>query len=365
MVKRVTDKNTKAEILEVYQQLLQENETLEAQLQQAGVFTSPSQEKSAPVEKKEITMESQTMTFATTEQKRMQSTIDNLMKLQLGFGSAVSELSEKLTSEASKLEEIRQGVSQEIQQLKELHNLEEIHEDTLETLIVQYEESAKTFAEELGSRRETVEQELIDLRKAWSKEQEEHQRAIKERDETHQKARQRDEETYQYNLRLERNLDLEQYQQRQKGLYQELQEFRQTQEKAWQERENTIAEREKLYSEVKAKVEEFPKKLEENIKNGKQNGQNIGHYQAKIKSDLYGKEVEGQKQYYELRIQALSQTIENQESRIISLSKQLEASMKQVQDLAVKAIEGTSNSNSFQAMKEIALEQAKNPPKNK
>jgi hypothetical protein len=363
MVKRVTDKNTKAEILEVYQQLLQENETLEAQLQQAGVFTSPSQEKSTVV--KEITMESQTMTFATTEQKRMQSTIDNLMKLQLGFGSAVSELSEKLTSEASKLEEIRQGVSQEIQQLKELHNLEEIREDTLETLIIQYEESAKTFAEELGSRRETVEQELIDLRKAWSKEQEEHQRAIKERDETHEKASQRDEETYQYNLRLERNLDLEQYQQSQKGLYQELQEFRQTQEKAWQERESAIAEREKLYSEVKAKVEEFPKKLEENIKNGKQNGQNIGHYQAKIKSDLYGKAVEGQKQYYELRIQALSQTIENQESRIVSLSKQLDASMKQVQDLAVKAIEGTSNSNSFQAMKEIALEQAKNPPKNK
>lgn len=365
MVKRVSDKNTKAEILEVYQQLLQENETLEAQLQQAGLFTSPSQEKSAPVQNKEITMESQTMTFATTEQKRMQSTIDNLMKLQLGFGSAVSELSEKLTSEASKLEEIRHGVSEEMQQLKELHNLEEITEDTLDILIAQYEESAKTFAEELGSRRETVEQELIDLRKAWSKEQEEHQRVIKERDETHQKARQRDEETYQYNLRLERNLDLEQYQQTQKGLYQELQEFRQAQEKAWQERENTIAEREKLYSEVKAKVEEFPKKLEENIKNGKQNGQNIGHYQAKIKSDLYGKEVEGQKQYYELRIQALSQTIENQESRIVSLSKQLEASMKQVQDLAVKAIEGTSNSNSFQAMKEIALEQAKNSPKNK
>jgi hypothetical protein len=33
--------------------------------------------------------------------------------------------------------------------------------------------------------------------------------------------------------------------------------------------------------------------------------------------------------------------------------------------IAVKAIEGTSNRNSFDALKEVALEQAKNQQKNK
>lgn len=61
----------------------------------------------------------------------------------------------------------------------------------------------------------------------------------------------------------------------------------------------------------------------------------------------------------------MEETIKNQEIRRQSLSQQLEASLKQVQDLAVKAIEGTSNRNSFEAMKEIAMEQAKNQQKSK
>jgi len=80
---------------------------------------------------------------------------------------------------------------------------------------------------------------------------------------------------------------------------------------------------------------------------------------------LRKKEVEGETRNYELQIQSLEDTIKNQEARIQALSKQLDASLKQVQDLAVKAIEGTSNRNSYEAMKEIAMEQAKNPQKSK
>jgi hypothetical protein len=43
----------------------------------------------------------------------------------------------------------------------------------------------------------------------------------------------------------------------------------------------------------------------------------------------------------------------------------LDGALKQVQDLAVKAIEGASNINSYQALKEIAMEQAKAQTKNK
>lgn len=64
-------------------------------------------------------------------------------------------------------------------------------------------------------------------------------------------------------------------------------------------------------------------------------------------------------------MQSLEQTITNQETRIQNLSKQLESALKQVQDLAVKAIEGSASMNSYQAIKEIALEQAKSQVKNK
>lgn len=365
MNKRVSDKNTKAEILEAYKEAAKEKAALEAQLKQLN-SNPPANglQKPIPAQEKVTVEAKKPMTLIQNKQK-MQSTIDNLILLQFSFGGAVSELSEKLTSEASKLEELRRTVGEEVQQLQELHGLENVEEDTLDNLIQQYEESAKTFTNELSDRRETVEQELLELRQTWEKEQEQQKLAVKERNENFQKSRQRDEETYNYDLHLQRNLDIEEYEQQQKTLYKEIEEFQQEQEKQWAEREKSIADREKLYAEVKAKVEAHPKELEANIKNGKDNGRNIGYYQAKVKADLLAKDIEGQKQNYELQIQGMLQTIQNQESRIANLSKQLDAALKQVQDLAVKAIEGASNLSSFQAVKEIAIEQAKTQQKNK
>jgi uncharacterized coiled-coil protein SlyX len=144
-----------------------------------------------------------------------------------------------------------------------------------------------------------------------------------------------------------------------------LEEVQQEINKQWSEKEKEISEREKQFEEVKAKVEAFPKEKEAAIRKAAEEGKGIAYYQAKIKSDLYAKDVEGQKRFYEQRLQSLEQTISNQDSRIQNLAKQLDSALKQVQDLAVKAIEGSANVNSYQAIKEIALEQAKTQAKNK
>ncbi len=365
MNKKVNDKSTKAEILEAYKEAAEAKAVLESQLKQVNNNQSANDSpKQIAAPEKQIVEANKPMTLVQNQQK-MQSTIDNLILLQFGFGGAVSELSEKLTSEASKLEELQRTVGEEVQQLQELHSLEDVAEDTLDNLLQEYEESAKTFTEEISQQRETIEQNLLSRRQAWEKEQQLQDVAVEERTDDHEKNRDRDEELYYYDLNLQRNLDVEEYEQRQKTLYKAIEEFKQEQEKQWAEREKFIAEQEKLSAEVKSKVEAFPKELESTIKNGKDIGRNIGNYQAKIKSDLFAKDLEGQKQNYELQIQGMLQTIQNQESRIASLSKQLDSALKQVQDLAVKAIEGASNLNSFQAVKEIAIEQAKTQQKNK
>lgn len=365
MNRKVSDKSTKAEILEAYKEAAEAKAALESQLKQVNNNQPANASvKQTAVPEKPI-VEAQKPMALTQNQQKMQSTIDNLILLQFGFGGAVSELSEKLTSEAAKLGELRRTVGEEVQQLQELHSLEDVAEDTLDNLIQQYEESAKTFTNELSEQRETVEQELLEQRQAWEKEQELQKLAVKERNENQQKTRNRDEELYNYDLELQRNLDIEEYDQRQERLHKDIEESKREQEKQWAEREKLIVEREKLSAEVKAKVEAFPKEQEANIKNGKDNGRNIGNYQAKIKSDLLMKDMEGQKQNYELQIQGMLQTMQNQDARIASLSKQLDSALKQVQDLAVKAIEGSSNLSSFQAVREIAIEQAKTQQKNK
>ncbi|MCT7951593.1 hypothetical protein NG798_17450 [Ancylothrix sp. C2] len=305
------------------------------------------------------TGESQSMkTPLKMNQPKLLQTIQSLEKLQLGFISAVSELSEQLTLEASKLAEVQVYVAEEIQQLEALHSVQ-VADGMLDNLVEEYEESSKTFEEELNERRDALKQEAEEQEKAWEKEQEEHQRMVKEQKELQVKNRQRDNQEYLYELKLQRQLDSDEYELQKKNLYQELEEAKQAKDKEWAEREKSIAEREKAFTEVKEKVENFHKEKEAAIKRGSEEGKGIASYQAKVKADLYAKDIEGQKQVYQLRFQSLEQTIQSQETRIQSLSKQLDAALKQVQDLAVKAIDGASNLSSSQLLREIALEQAK------
>ncbi|MBD2183901.1 hypothetical protein H6S82_21520 [Planktothrix sp. FACHB-1355] len=356
--KRPNEKNTKAEILEAFNELLQEKKELETKMNQKPEI-KPTEVRNGNGNGKSTT---EVPIKPVQNQQKMESIIEGLNRLQLNFGGAVSDLSEKLTIEAFQLQEVQRKVAEENQQLEALHNLQ-VTDGSLATLIEQYEESSKTFNEEQRQRREEVDLTITQARKAWTKEQEEHRRFIKERNETQGKTRQRDTQEYSYDLTLQRQLSDEEYEQEKKRLYGELDELKQAREKEWAEKEKAIAERETQFNELKTKVENMPKDLENAIKRAKDEGKGIAGHQAKIKADLLAKEIEGSKRTYELRINSLMETIQNQDTRIGTLSKQLDAALKQVQDLAVKAIEGSSNANSFQAVKEIAIEQAKNQNK--
>jgi hypothetical protein len=364
MSTKPTDKNTKAEILTAYNQLADEKKALEAEvknIQKQATTTAPP----IPIPAAKVVKdEPKTIMNAVIIQDKVSHTISSLDSLQLGFGSAVSELSEQLTTEAAKLTEIRAGVTDEITDLQTLHSLD-VDEDTFEELIDSYQTSSKAFGEELRERQETAHQEVQNLTKAWSKAQEQNGVTVKERVELDRKNSHREVQEYKYNLDLQRKLDREQYEQQQAALYYELAETKEIQAKSWSERELILAEREKLFHEAKDKVAAFVQDKEKAIEKAKGEGKGIATYQAKIKSDLYAKEVEGQKRFYDGQIESLEDTISNQGERLNSLSKQLEAALKQVQDLAVKAIEGSANANSYQTLKEITLEQAKSQAKTK
>jgi hypothetical protein len=359
MSPKPTDKNTKAEILNAYNQLVEEKKTIEAQLRTTQKqATTPTPTPTAIKEEPKATMS------AVPSQDKITYTIASLDSLQLGFGTAVSELSEKLTTEAAKLAEIRADVATELSDLRTLHGLE-VTEDTFDTLITSYETSSKAFGEELRARKEAFHTAIQTQDKAWDKEQEQQGITLKERIELDRKNGQREVQEYKYNLDLHRKIDREQAEQQQAVLYRELADTLEIQAKVWTEREQVLAERETQFHATKDKVAAFIQDKEAAVKRAKEEGKGIATYQAKIKSDLYAKDVEGQKRFYEGRIESLEDTIGNQGERLNSLSKQLEAALKQVQDLAVKAIEGSANANSYQTLREITLEQAKSQAKTK
>jgi predicted amino acid-binding ACT domain protein len=366
-IKRLSEKNTKSEILSAFEELLQEKQSLEAQIAQKAAMQSVTAKTqngngNGTTNGTAIALAEPPPKAVPTTQQKMETIIGSLTQLQLGFGAAVSDLSEKLVQEAIQLQAIRAAVTDEMLQLEALHSLE-FNDESLETLLNNYDASAKAFNQELTQKQEEVAQAIAEARKTWQKEQEDYRRQLKERNEDFHKTRQRDQKEYSYDLTLDRKLLNEAYAIDQKQLYQELAELQQIQEKQWAERETAIATREAEFADLKTKVEAIPKELEAAIKRAKEEGKGIATHQAKIKADLLAKEIEGATCTYDLRIESLQDTIQSQSGQLQALSRQLEAALKQVQDLAVKAIESATEANSFNAMREIALEQAKNQAK--
>jgi len=354
MFKKPSAKSTKATILKMYGELLtaynklntehekleSTKQSLETQLKKASTSIGDSEDGDYTID----------------------AVLTGLNGLQTGFGMAVSDLSAALTTEVAKLEALRTDVETEINQLLELHNIT-VTDDTFVTLLDSYDEKSKAFVEEEKTKRKAYDEALAEKRKAWRKEQQEQARTTRERDAELKKERQRDEQEYDYTLTNNQQIDQEAYNHEQKQLYLALDETKTAKEKEWSEREEKLAEQEKEYEELKTKVEAHPDELTKVKKKAEEEGKGIARKQAKVKADLLAKEEDGHRRAAELQIEFLEETIGKQNQQISVLSKQLELALKQTQSLAVKAIEGAANSTSFDAIREIALEQAKTQSK--
>ncbi|MEM6613043.1 MAG: hypothetical protein AAF652_12480 [Cyanobacteria bacterium P01_C01_bin.72] len=358
----INSKNTKAEILEAYKELEQQNQSLKLELKQQeskNLTALPIESPTATKVKSAASIKSDPVTQDLTQ------TIQSLEKIQNGFGGAVNNLSEQLIAEASELEVVRAAIAKETEDLANLHQLTDIDESTIDFLLEQYQASTKKFTEEYELQQTQDNQEIEALKHRWIKEQQTHHQLIAADHENYRKNQQREQEEYQYNLDLARDLDKSEYTQQQKLLQQELAEALQQIEQQWQHKEAEITQQEQEYAVAAAKVKAFESQLASKIEQGKEEGKSIGAYQGKIKADLREREIEGEKQNYQLRIESLEETIKHQSQRLGKLAQQLDSSLQQVQNLAVKAIEGTSNRNSFEAVRAIAMEQAKTSQKGK
>jgi DNA repair exonuclease SbcCD ATPase subunit len=372
MPKKISTRNTKAEILDAYKELEAAYQDLEKK-----ATASPSKPEAAAVKTPETPPWFTSPKTETTKIPKRQplpkdgnahAPMEEVIQLlgQLGekFNTALSQLSTNLLVEASSLKDVRTTVDAESSQLEGLYSLE-IKEDTLSDLLKQYTETAEQYVETLKQKREESEKAWFEKNQAWQTEKEETEQRLQEQESADKKTHLREETEYRYNLTLKRGISDEEYNHQQQQQQQSSQELEESQRKAWEEREKALAEREKQFEEHKTKVERFPKDLEVAIKKAKDEGTGIARHQAKIKADLTAKEFAGEQEVYQLKIRSLEEQVADQTSQIDKLAKQLEAALKQAQELAVKAIEGASSHSSFQALKEIALEQAKNQPKAK
>jgi hypothetical protein len=352
-IKTFTNRSTKQDILKAYNELARELKQLQGAPASAG---SPAAPPSDPDDSEEL--------HVSQGPANIETIIRDLAGIRARLGESVGGLQQQLLGEATRLDDLHAEISGHQVHLRELHGIE-VGEDTLRELVRRYLDTQKNADEVFAARKAAAEAELEAKKVAWKKEQEEHARAAKESEESGARARKRSADEYTYELERSHKADADGLAQAKKQQQAELDLLKETSDRAWAEREKELAAREKEYADLKSKSGAFQKDLEAAVQKAEAEGTGIAKRQAKIAADLQQKENDGKRRVYELKVHALEETITKQNEQLTELSKQLSNALKQAQDLAIKAIDGASNSTSFAAVKEIALEQAKTAQKTK
>ncbi|GAB1539142.1 hypothetical protein NUACC21_18070 [Scytonema sp. NUACC21] len=316
-----TSKDSKQQLMQAFQQILIERKKLESKI-------ATKQEAAEKVKNAQILEVASAYT--------VDSIVKGLADLQLEFGTIITGLSEKLAKETSKLDELNQAIDIETKGLQEMQKIR-IVADALDILTQEHQEKLKVIEQDTTNKREAIEKEINLVRKDWQKEESEYEEALNTYNALLAKERQQEEEEYQYKLENTRKISTNSYDAQKRKLEREIQESSQEKNKNWAEREKTLTKNKPLFDEYQKKIATFPNELEEAVKKAREEAIKETSQKAKIEADLFEKEWEATKQSYELKIQALEETIKKQMEQIETISTQLQAALKQAQDLAMRA----------------------------
>jgi hypothetical protein len=280
----------------------------------------------------------------------VEGVVQRISGLGLEVSRALAELSGKLTDEVQLLAWVREAVALERKELERLHKI-----DVAATALDQ-------MVEDYTREKQQLEAEIAAQRTAWEQESERAERDRKEQEEVLKKQRQREMEDYEYKKSLERKKAQDKYEEDVRLAEKKNQEKQETLEKGWRQREAVLKEREEELAHLRQEVGGFADRLQKEAQTAA--GQARRETEARFEQQvlMMTKDAETEKRLSALQIKTLEETVARQQAQTSALEKQLADAKQQVQDIAVKAIEGASGARALSHINQIAMEQAKNRP---
>ena len=335
----LTMTNTKKEMMQAYERLLKQLK----------------EKKKAEMKPEETVAERKRVQAVAVADAASSAGIANqIASLKTEIGKTLNELADRLEQETVKYTQVKLAVESAETELREIYDIEKAAASLAALLEAQKQEKEQFEAEmtaereklddEISTHREAFDYEVKTQREEWKKERAEYQASVKEQEETDKKRRQREQEEWKYQFDRERQAAEEKRQHELARLDREIQLKQEQLEKVLADREQALAAAEAELQSLRARAEQFPSELDQAVSRAIQETTTRLERERKYAIDLLQKESAGEHNVLISRIESMEQTIEKQAEQIAKLSRQLEHSYGQIQDIAVKAIEGPSTS---------------------
>jgi colicin import membrane protein len=247
----------------------------------------------------------------------------------------------------NRLATLRMAVALERQELDRLHKID-VAATALDQLVQEYEKQKRQ-----------LEGEAATQRSVWEENVQSAERERKEQEDALKKQRQREIDDYEYKKNQERKRAQDKYDDEFRQREKENKERQEALERTWTQREAALVEREEELSRLRKEAADFPARLQREVQQATTQAAKDAKQQTDQQALLLKKEAESDRRLSELQIKTLEDLVTRQNAQIADLQKQMDDAKKQVQEIAVRAIEGASGSKTLAHVNEIAMEQAK------
>ncbi len=341
--KKLSDKNTKQEMLDAYQTL-------------AKQFEEKRAAELAPERRMEEKRSEEAIKVAVTIDPEG---IDrDIGALKAEIGKMLADVSDRLAAESGKFRGVQKAVASKERELQELYGIEKAAV-SLAALIEAQNQKQSEFEEQMAREREELEGQIEAQRAQWEQEKKTREAESKERDATEKKARDREREDFAYAFKRDQQAIKDKLNDEKAALEKEIKIKRETADKDLAEREKAIAERERELAELRTKAAAFPKQLEDAVNQAVKDISDRIRLEAKNREELARKEFEGERNVLTAKNESLERTAKDLGAANAKLAQQLEAAYQKVQDIAEKTVEGTSQSKSLADLQKLFIEQSR------
>ncbi len=277
----------------------------------------------------------------------VEGTIERISTLRVELSRALSGISEKLVDEVNHLTALREAVELERKEVERLHKI-----DVATTAL-------DLLAQEYANRQAQLEAEMAAQQAAWQETATRTERERKEQEDALKKQRQRESDEYEYKRTLERKRAQDKYEEELRQQDKQNQERQEALEKSWAQREAALRESEEEVLRLRKEGADFPARLDREVQKAVTQAAKDARQQAEQQTQLTQKDAESERRMAELRIKTLEELLGRQNLQISDLQTRLDEAKRQVQEIALRAIEGASGAKTLSHVNEIAMEQAK------
>ena len=291
--------------------------------------------------------------------------VRSIGELKSTITRTLTQLSERLEEEVGKYSQVRRAIAAKDAELREIYEIQQ-SASTLQAMIETHDRKQEEMERAFQAEKEQLEQEIDTTRAEWQIEKKQYEQETKDRDAAEQKRRQRELDEYKYAFAREQQVARDRANDEAAKLQKELADRKAQVESEWAEREKSLAAREQELTarelelaELRTRVAGFVKDLQAAVDQAEARATERLQQQHQAALQLLRRELEGEKNVLAAKIAGLERTVDEQAEQITRLEQQAEKAYAQIQEIAVRAIEGSASSKQLANLQQLLAEQAR------